>query len=170
LGRHTQTFGHAIAKFGIDLVEMGKLSLFGGHVAYAKMSCEVVHGALPHFLIEDLIEKGTRLFVDGVRVSIGVPSNWSSGFLSVDCILLVLLWASMLCWLIVRGAAIASSNVHDTITLVVCWSQSSPVRAVDGNLVMVGAKAMSVGIGVVDESSLKHLAIGSLNAWHEVSW
>lgn len=29
---------------------------------------------------------------------------------------------------------------------------------------------MSVSIRIVDESSLKHFAVGCLDTWHEVSW
>jgi hypothetical protein len=37
-------------------------------------------------------------------------------------------------------------------------------------LVVVGAEAMSVGIRVVDESALEHLAVGCLDAWDKVGW
>jgi len=122
LRRHTHTFGNASAELWIDLVEVLELSLLGGNVAYTKMSSEVVHGRLPHFFVKDLIEKGARLLVVGVRVNIGVPSDRSSGFLGMNCVLLIFLWSSVLSWLIIRGTAITSSYIHDSITLVVCWS------------------------------------------------
>jgi len=35
---------------------------------------------------------------------------------------------------------------------------------------VVGSKTMPVGVSVIDESSLQHLAVGCFNAWNEMSW
>jgi len=122
LRRHTHTFGDASAELWIDLVEVLELSLLGGNITHAKMSSDIVHSRIPHFFVKDLIEKGARLLIVGVRVNIGVPSDRSSGFLGMNCVLLIFLWSGMLSWLIIRGTAITSRNIHDSITLVVCWS------------------------------------------------
>jgi hypothetical protein len=72
-------------------------------------------------------------------------------------------------WLIVGHLSI-TVQVHDSVALVISGSHSRSVWAVDWDLVVVGAEAMSVGIRVVDESALEHLAVGCLDAWDKVGW
>ena len=60
-------------------------------------------------------------------------------------------------------------HVHNSISLIVSGSKSCSEWAVDWNLMVVGSKTMSMGVSVVDKSALKHLVVGSLNSWNEVS-
>jgi len=134
------------------------------------MTCNVIHGADSHAFIEDLVEERAWLLIVSVWVSVCVSTDRSSEFMLVDSKLLVLLWSFNLTWFVVRSLAIAASNVHDTITLVVSGTQSCSVWTVDRNLMVVGSKTMSMGVSVVDKSALKHLVVGSLNSWNEVCW
>ena len=65
--------------------------------------------------------------------------------------------------LVVNSAALVSIDSHGAISLVV--GNSSSVRAVDGDLVVVGTESMSMGIGVREESALEHLISRGLNTW-----
>jgi len=99
-----------------------ELSLFGGDVTYTEMARNVIHRAVSHSLVKDLVEKGARLFVVRIWVCVGVSSNWSDGFLGVDSILLVFLWTIVLCWFVVRCTAVATEHIHSTVTLVISGS------------------------------------------------
>jgi len=146
-----------------------ELSFLGGAVDSAHVSCDVVHKTLSLALVEDFVEKDGWLLIDGVRVSERISGDWARCWLSVDGVLLVFPGGLVLRGLIVGHLAI-TVHVHDSVTLVIGGSHSRSVWAVDWNLVVVGAEAMSVGIRVVDKSALEHLAVGSLDAWDEVGW
>merc|ERR1719362_778213 len=145
----THAFGNASAKLGINLEEVLDLSLFGCGVTLPEVTSNVIHGALSHAVVEGHVEERAWLLVVSVWMRICISTDWSSEFLLVDSILLVLLWSFILGWFVVSRLAIAASNVHNTITLVVSGTQSCSVRAVDWNLIVVGSKTMPMGISVV---------------------
>lgn len=146
------------------------LSFLGSAVALTKVTGNVVHGALPHFFVKDIVEERTRLFVDSIGMRVSIPSNWSCHLLSMDGILFVLFWSVERSWFVISGLAVASTDIHDSVALVVSMSQFSSVRAVNWDLMMVRSETMSMGVRVVDESALKHLAVGGFNTRHKVSW
>ena len=119
INRNTNTFGNASAEFGVYLVEVLELSLDCSAVTLTKVSSDVIHGRLSHLVIENFVEKRAWLLIVGVGVNVLISSNWASNLMSMDSILLVLFWTRVLSWLIVRGLSITSSDVHDTITLVI---------------------------------------------------
>jgi hypothetical protein len=161
--------GDAGTELWIDLEEVLELSLLGGAVDGAHVSRDVVHKTLSLALVEDFVEEGAWLLIDSVRVSVRISGNWAGCWLGVDGVLLVFAGGLVLRWLVVGGFAV-TVHVHDSVALVIGGSESGSVWAVDWNLVVVGAEAMSVGVRVVNESTLEHLAVGSLDAWDEVSW
>ena len=60
------------------------LSLFGCLIACTKVASNIVHSALSHTVIEDLVEQVTRLCVDIVRVSICISADRSISWLVVN--------------------------------------------------------------------------------------
>jgi len=101
-------------------------------------------------------------------VLMGVSASVSAH--SERCHLLsgVLYRAVVAVWLVVNGAALISINSARAISLVV--GNSSSVRAVDGDLVIVGTESVSVGVGVREDSALKHLISGELNTGDDMGW
>lgn len=86
--------------------------------------------------------------------------------------LLVFNWSSEGVWLVVDQGSLASVCHHNTVTLVI-WATEGlwhVDRSVDWDVVMVGAKAMSVSIWVVKKSSLEHLVVGGLDTRDVVRW
>jgi hypothetical protein len=70
--------------------------------------------------------------------------------------------------LVVNGELVAVTlNGHGAITDVVV-SHLSSVGAVNRNLLVVGAKSVTVGIGVVQETSLQHLVHAGFNTRDQV--
>jgi hypothetical protein len=59
--------------------------------------------------------------------------------------------------LIVGGVALVAIYCGGTISLIV--GHGASVWAVDGNLVIVGAESVPVGVRVGEKSSLEHLAV-----------
>jgi hypothetical protein len=70
--------------------------------------------------------------------------------------------------LVVNGAAMVSIDSARAISLV--GGNSGSVRAVDGDLVVVGTQSVSVGVGVREDSALEHLVVGELNTWDDMGW
>ena len=139
---------------------MLELSLFSSCIDAAHVASNVVHNLLSHCIVENLVEQGTRLLVVGVRVSVCVSAERSIYRLSMDLVgISSLLHIAESSWFVVWCCTIATSDVHDTITLVVGRPHSCSVWAVDRDLVVVGSKSMPVGIRIVDESSLEHFAV-----------
>ena len=67
---------------------------------------------------------------------------------------------------IVGVASLVAIDVHGTISLVV--AESGSVRAVDRDLVVVGAESVTMGVWVGEESSLEHFVEGGLHAGYHV--
>ena len=124
------------------------------------MAGDVIHNLLSHGIVKYLVEKSAWLLVVGVWMGVLVSANWTHRRLSVDSVgCTSLLWTTECGWLVVWCLAITASDVHDTVTLVVGRTHSCSEWTVDWDLVVVGSESMSVSIRVVDESSLKHLAV-----------
>jgi hypothetical protein len=80
----------------------------------------------------------------------------------------VLNWPIVTVGLVVGSTTLVSINSGGAISLIV--GNSSSVRAVDGDLVVVGTQSVSVGVGVREDSALEHLVIGELNTWDNMGW
>ena len=64
-------------------------------------------------------------------------------------------------WFVVDHGSLVSIGHHNTVTLVIWAAEGSwhVDRSVDWDMVVVGSKAMSMRIWIVDESSLEHLVV-----------
>jgi hypothetical protein len=115
-----------------------------------------------------LSEESSRLLKVVVRVLMGVSASVSAH--SKRCHLLsgVLDRAVVAVGLVVNGTALISINSARAISLVVGYSSS--VRAVDGDLVIVGTESVSVGVGVREDSALEHLISRELNTGDDMGW
>jgi len=164
---HTHTLCDARSEFRVDFLEVLELFLFGCLIACTKVASKIVHSALSHTLVKDLVEQVTRLCVDVVRVVISISADWSISWLVVNGVCFVCLHRTELTWFVVWSLSIAV-QVHDSVSLIVSGSKSCSEWAVDWNLMVVGSKTMSVGVSVIDESSLQHLAVRCFNAWNEM--
>jgi len=86
-----------------------------------------------------------------MRISACKASNW-------ELLLLlgwILNWATKSVRLVVRTTSLISIDSCRAISLVV--SNSCSVRAIDRNLIVVGAKSVSVCVRIGEESALEHL-------------
>ena len=153
--------GNTGTVLGVNLVEVRKDTLLDVTAALAESTGNIFDDLCSHVVIEDLAEELTRLLVVGVGVLVWVSSNDGVDVLAMDGPLLAALnWTALGVWLVVDHAAHASSGDHHAVALVVWASEGLQVPwAVDGDVVVVGTESPSVGIGVVDESSLEHLAV-----------
>lgn len=132
------------------------------HAAY-----DVVNEVSSVCLSHNLSEEGSWLFVVSVRMCVGVSSsssgkgNWSpllGGILNR---------AIQSVWLVVWSASAVSIDSSGTISLIV--SHSSSIGAVNGDLIIVSPKSVSVCVRVREESALKHFVVRGLNTWNHVS-
>lgn len=147
--RHTHTLSDTSTEFRVDLEEVLDLSFFGSLIACTKVASNIVHSALPHTLVKDLVEQVTRLSVDVVRMFIRISADWSISWLVMNSVLRISLHRTELTWFVVRNLTIAVM-IRNSVSLIVGGSKLSSEWAVDWNLVVVGAKTMSVGVSVID--------------------
>lgn len=167
----TNCFGDAASIILRDQEEVREHSHLDAFVALSKSTSDVLDAVFSLGVIEDVCEETTWLLVVGVRVHVRVSSNNAGQGLSVNGVLLVLNWTTLRVWFVVDEASLTVIGHHGSITLVV-WAADglSSVWTVNGDVVVVGSKTISLRIWVVDESSLEHLVVGGLDSWHEVSW
>jgi len=139
--------------------------------ALAQGTRDVSNECLAHVLIEHLVEKSTGLLVVIVGVHVRVSTNLTSDGMAGPGSGFVLNWGTLgTAWLVVDGELVTVTlNVHGTVTNVV-GSHAGTVRAVNRDLLVVGSKSVTVGIGIVQETALQHLVHGWFNAWHQVGW
>jgi len=78
----------------------------------------------------------------------------------------ILHWPSLRVGLVVHGTSRVTMDAHRAVSDIV--GHSGPVGAIDGNLIVICAKSVSLRIGIREEPTLQHLIIAWLNAWHEV--
>ena len=160
--------GDACTVLGVDLVEVGKDALLDVAAALAQSTRDVGDDLCSHCIVEDIAEEGAGLLVVGVGVLVGVTASLANHRLlcpGVDRGLDGSAGDGV--GLVVGLGAITAIYGHETITGVVV-AHASAVGAVDGDLVVVGAKSVPVGVRVVDEASLEHLVVGGLNTWDHV--
>ena len=150
---------------------MGEHSHLDALVALSEATGNVLDAVGPLGVVEDLVEELAWLLVVGVGVLVCVSTDLAVEFLAVRGIGLVLNWASEGVWLVVNGTAATTVGNHPSITLVVWASEGlGSVWAVNGDVMVVGLEAVSMGIRVVDKSALEHLIVGGLDTWDEVAW
>jgi len=106
----------------------------------------------------------------GVRVLVGVSGDVTRDGLLGPSVGLVLDGATSGVGLVVSGElGTTTVNDHSSVTLVVV-THGCTVGAVDGDLLVVLAESMTVGVGVVKETALQHLVHGGFNTGHQVGW
>lgn len=136
--------------------------------ALAKRAGKVLDDLLAHGVVKDIAEQVARLLVVVVGVRVGVPSGLANHVLlapGVDGALSGL--SGVRVGLVVRHGAIASVDGHGSVAGVVV-AHTSAVGAVDGDLVVVGTETMTMGVGVVDQTALKHLVVRWFDTWDHV--
>ena len=162
--------GDAGTVLGVDLVEVGKDALLDVAAALAQATSDVGNDLCSHLVVEDITEEGTRLLVVGVGVLVGETASLANHrFLCPSVDRSLNRSAGDGVGLVVGLGAITAIYGHETITGVVV-AHASAVRAVDGDLIVVGAESVPVGVRVVDEASLEHLVVGGLDTWDHVGW
>ena len=155
--------------FGVNLVEVSDESFLDVFAASTKRARDVVDQVSAVFLGQDLPEEGARLLVVVVGVLVGVPADGALDWMSVDGVVLVLNWAFNGSWLVVGSASAVSIDAHTPVTDVV-GAKTRSVWAVDWNLIVVNSQTISVGVRVVQKSSLEHLVHRGLNTWNHMGW
>lgn len=149
----------------VDLVEVLDDTFLDISAALAEATRDVVHDLLSHGVVIDLAEEGTGLLVVGVRVRELVATGLANHGLLLLCVLGSLDGSAVdRVGLVIRLRSVTSVDGHEAITDVVVL-HGCAVWAVDGDLIVVGSESVSMGIGVVDEATLEHLAVGRLNTW-----
>jgi len=118
-------------------------------------------------LRENFVEQDSGLFVVVVGVLVGVPANLSIEVLSLDGIRFVFNWAVQAVGLVVGVAVLSAVDDHGAIASDVV-AHCGSIRAVDWDLIIVGTKSVSVGVGVIQKSSLKHSVVAGLDSWNQV--
>ena len=164
----TNLLGDARTVLGINLVEVRENALLDVAAALAQATGDVVDGLLAHGVVEDVAEEGARLLVVGVGVLVGVASRLALELLLGPSVSRVLDRSTANgVWLVVGLGAIATIDGHEAVTGVVV-THAGAVGAVDRDLVVVGSQSVPVRVGVVHETTLQHLVVGGLDAWHHM--
>ena len=146
LGGETASLSNSCSVFRVDLVEELNLLLNDVSSALRERSNDVVDEVGSLLVIENFSEENCWL----LEVSVGMSVLISAG-LSTE-LSLVLLESLILdrsvegVGLVVDTASLVSMNSGWSVSLVV--GNSGSVWAVNGDLIIIGAKSMSVGIGV----------------------
>jgi hypothetical protein len=161
----TELGGNTCSILFINLEEMGEHALLDILSAFAETTCDVLDNDSSHSVIINSTEKISRLLVVVVRVSMGVTTNSSGVGSSVPCSGFVFNGTVQRVGFVVGFTSIVTLEGH-TITLVV-WNAGS-VRAVDGDLIVVSSKSVSLSVGVREETTLEHLVERSFNSGNQV--
>lgn len=149
----------------VDLVEVRNESFLDVTSALRQGTRDVLDQVSAIGVIHDLSEESSGLLVVivDVRVSAGRTRDW----MLMPGVLLVLDGARSGAGLVVLSASAAAVDAHLAVTSIVV-AKTGTVRAVDRNLVIVGANTMSVCVWIVQETALEHLVHGWLDAGNEV--
>lgn len=107
-----------------------------------------------HRVVKHFPEERARLLVVVVRVIVDIPTDFALVLRAAPGALLVLDRAVERVRLIVDLAALIAVDASWTISDIV--GNTSAVRAVDRNLLIVGAKTMPVSVRVGEETALEH--------------
>lgn len=152
----------------VNLVEVRKDTLLDVTSALAESTGDIFDDLGSHVVVEDLAEELTRLLIVGVGVLVGIASSLTDEVLLFPGVSWVLDGGSHdRVGLVIRQGAVSTIDCHETISSVIV-AHASTVWAVDGDLVIVGTKSVSVGVRVVDETALEHLIVGWLDTWDHV--
>lgn len=147
----------------VDLVEMLDHALLDISAALAKRTGDVLNQVLSVSVGEHLSEELTGLLVVVVGVRQGVATDFTGDGEFGLGVALVLNRAVEVVGLVVADGALVSVDGGGTVSDVV--GDAGSVGAVDGDLLVVGADTVSVGISVVQESTLEHSVERGLNTW-----
>jgi hypothetical protein len=133
---------------------------------FTKSTGDVVDNALALGVVEDSSEEVASLFVVIVGMVVCVTSDLTVVVSSVPGGGGVFNGTVSGVRLVVDFTSLVAVNAHGTVTDHV--SSTSAVGAVDRDLLVVGTKSVSVGVGVGEKTSLKHLVKRSLNSGNQV--
>lgn len=151
----------------VNLEEEGKYALLDVLAAVAKVTSDVLDQVLSANIVENLAEELTRLLVVVVLVGVGSARDTALHWVLVPRVSLLLDGATQGVGLIVGGGTEVSVHAHGTVTDVV-GAHASAVGAVNGDLVVVGAQTVTMGVRVVQQTALEHLVVGGLDTGHKV--
>ena len=167
VSRDTKALGNSLTILGINLVEKLDHLLLDFSSGTTETAADVLDQVSPVSLVHYLSEESSGLLEIIIRVLMRV-SACEAGERKLSLLLAwVLNWAVLRVGLIIGTTTLVSIYGGGTISLIV--SDSSSVRAVDGDLIEVSTESVSVGIGVREESALEHLVCRWLNTWDGVS-
>ena len=160
--------GNSGAVFLVNLQEVLHHSLLNVLAALAQVAGNVLNQVISVSLAEHLSEKSSRLLVVviGVVVLVVVSADQSINLELRPFVALVLGGAAQAVGFVVGSSSLVSVHSHGPISLIVVHSSS--VWAIDGDLVVVGTKSVSVSIRVREESSLEHSVVGGLDSGNQV--
>lgn len=165
----TDGFGKSISVVWVNLVEQGE------HVFLDIFSCDggewtgqVLDQVVSVSVSENVGPESSWLLEVSVWMLVFVSTDLSLNLELVPGVFWILLWTVHSVWLVVWLTSVVAIDGCSTISNVA--GNSSSVRAVDWDLLVVLSKSVSVGIWIGEKSSLKHLIHGWLNTWHQVAW
>ena len=168
LDRDAEALGNSLTILRVDLVEELDHLLLDVSPSTAERTADVLNEVSSVSLVHDLSEESSGLLEIIIRVLVRVSAS-ESGHSELTLLLAgVLNGAIMRVRLIVRSTAAVAVDSSGAISLI--GGNSSSVRAVNGDLVVVGTESVSVGIGVREESSLEHFISRGRNARNNVGW
>jgi len=162
----SNVLGDLGSQLRVHLIPMLDHLFFDINSARVEVVTDVLDCLLPVVFREDISEEDTWLLVVGVGMSVCVPSSLPGGLELVPLGSWLLHRPTHSVGLVVDLSLPIVGDVHGAVPLVVV--HSGLVGAIDGNLIIVGAKSVSVGVGVGEESALEHLVVGRFYAWHHV--
>lgn len=106
------------------------------------------------------------MFVVVIRMLVSVPRSLAHQWEAYNGFARIFNWSIEGVRLVVRLASKVACHVHWSVSLVV--GDSGSVWTVDGDVVEVSSKSVSVSIWVGEESALEHFVIGEFNTWYSV--
>lgn len=161
-------FRQSFAEVGRDLREVGNGALLDEALSVDQMPGDVGNESFPCRLVQNGVPECRRLaevvFVPAV-VSVNLAGHLV-GLLQVESALRRL-GAFEGVGIVVRSASLVVVEGHRTVSLVIL--DADAVRAVDRQLQVVRAQAVTVSVGVGEQTSLQHLVRAGFDSRHQVS-
>jgi hypothetical protein len=161
-----KSLGNSLTVFGVNLVELLDHLLLDVSSSATERPNNVLNKMSSICLIHHLSKESSWLLEIGVGMFMGIPSSVSTDCERCNLLGGILDWTIVAVGLVVDSATLISIDCHGAISLVVC--NSSSVRAVNGDLVIVRAQSVSMGVWIRKDSALEHLIIRELNAWDDM--
>ena len=137
---------------------MREHSLLNVSAALSETASDVGDNSLSILIVEYFVPQCAGLLIVIVGVLVCVASSISLEFDRCLGIGLVLYRSVNRIGLVVWSRSVVAINRHESISDIVC-THASTVRAVDWNLIVVGAKSVTVSVRIVQKTSLKHLVV-----------